>query len=194
MKAPPITGAQSVAVMVSGTAMPKEQYNEKLLELLGKLENSEGYGDYEARVMLTGSNLDDSFLANLVEDQGGLVVVEHTCFGARIMWDLIDETGNDPIGAIAEYYVSVRPSCPRSYMEYPQRLNLMKEMVKDFRIDGILGERLASCDVFSGEHYMLKTDLKKAGIPFLSMEREYASTFTGQLRTRIQAFLESIRE
>lgn len=192
--APPITGAQSVAVIVSGTAMPKEQYNQKLSQLLEELENSEGYGDYEARVMLTGSNLDDSFLANLIEDQGGLVVVEHTCFGARIMWNLIDEADNDPLDAIAEYYVSVRPSCPRSYKEYPDRLNLMKKMVKDFRVDAVLGERLASCDVFSGEHYMLKTDLKKARIPFLSMEREYASTFTGQLRTRIQAFLESIKE
>jgi benzoyl-CoA reductase/2-hydroxyglutaryl-CoA dehydratase subunit BcrC/BadD/HgdB len=190
---PPVTGAETIVVMVTGTAMPKEQYNVRLRELLDEIGDSEGHRDYVARVMIIGANLDDPFFPHLVEDQGGLVVVEQTCFGARMMWEVIDEEGSDPLGAIAEYYVSVRPSCPRSYGEYPKRVNLVREMVELFSVDGIIGERLASCDVCTGEHYMLKSDLKKAGIPFMSLEREYIPTFTGQLRTRIQAFLEGIR-
>jgi benzoyl-CoA reductase/2-hydroxyglutaryl-CoA dehydratase subunit BcrC/BadD/HgdB len=190
---PPITGAETVSVMVAGTAMPKEQYNEGLKQLLDELDSSEGHRDYISRVMIIGANLDDPFLPSLVEEQGGLVVVEQTCFGARMMWELMDEKGDDPLGAIAEYYVSRRPSCPRSYEEYPQRFGLVKKMVELFGVDGIIGERLASCDVCTGEHYMLKSDLKKAGVPFVSLEREYIPTFTGQLRTRIQAFLEAIR-
>jgi benzoyl-CoA reductase subunit C len=190
---PPITGVEALAVMVASTAMPKERYNEGLKQLLDELDNSEGHRDYVSRLMIIGANLDDPFLSNLIEEQGGLVVVEHTCFGTRMMWETIDEKGDDPLGAIAEYYVSRRPSCPRSYGEYPQRIALVKEMVKLFSVDGIIGERLASCDVCTGEHYMLKSDLKKAAIPFASLEREYIPTFTGQLRTRIQAFLEAIR-
>jgi benzoyl-CoA reductase/2-hydroxyglutaryl-CoA dehydratase subunit BcrC/BadD/HgdB len=192
-KNPPVTGAEVVTIMVAGTAMPKDLYNQKLKELLKELRGSEGHTEHVARLMINGANLDDPFLCNLIEDQGGLVVTDVTCFGTRIMWEVVDEAGDDPLGALARYYVNDRPPCPRSYASYPERAKFILDMARAFSVDGIIGDRLVSCDMCSGEHYQLKSDLKEAGIPFMSLEREYIPTFTGQLRTRIQAFIESIR-
>jgi benzoyl-CoA reductase/2-hydroxyglutaryl-CoA dehydratase subunit BcrC/BadD/HgdB len=59
-------------------------------------------------------------------------------------------------------------------------------------VDGIIGERLIFCDQWLVEHYMTANDLKQDGIPFLQLDREYILSGKGQLRTRVQAFLEAI--
>mgnify|MGYP001128629106 CR=1 FL=1 len=67
-------------------------------------------------------------------------------------------------------------------------------MVKEFNVDGVIGLRMVFCDLWAGEHYMLGKNMKKANIPMLKMDREYLLAGTvGQVRTRVQAFLETIR-
>jgi bzd-type benzoyl-CoA reductase N subunit len=193
-KYPPITGAETVMVMVAGTAMPKEDYNKGLKELLDELSQVQRPKKYAARLMIVGADLDDPFLCNLIEDQGGIVVTDQTCFGTRIMWELVDEADTDPLRSIAKYYVTDRVPCPRTMGELPRRVKFIEDMSREFDVDGVIVEWLVSCDVWSGEHFMLKPLLKEIGIPYLALEREYVPTFTGQLRTRIQAFLEMIKE
>jgi bzd-type benzoyl-CoA reductase N subunit len=189
---PPITGTQALAVMVAGTAMPKERYNEMLKELIDELSGSEGPGDHRARLMIVGGILDDPAYVKVIEDQGGLVVTDSTCFGTRVMWVEVDEASEDPIKALAQYYVADRPSCPRMYGEHDNRTQFVKEMAREFKVDGIIGERLMFCDQWLVEHYMLDQDLKVEGIPFLKLDREYITSGIGQLRTRVQAFLETM--
>jgi benzoyl-CoA reductase/2-hydroxyglutaryl-CoA dehydratase subunit BcrC/BadD/HgdB len=59
-------------------------------------------------------------------------------------------------------------------------------------VDGVIGQRIVFCDLWAGEIYMLNDDLKEAGIPFLKLDREYIMAGIGQVRTRVQAFLESM--
>jgi benzoyl-CoA reductase subunit C len=190
---PPISGAETVTVMVAGTCIPKEQYNDRLKELLKALSGQNGARkERTARLMIISDIGDASFLSDLVEDQGGLVVFDETCFGARTMWELCDESGQDPLKSIAKYYAVDRNSCPRIIGDYPRRAKFIIDMAREFNVDGVIGSRLTCCEVLSGEHYMLKSDLKAAGIPFLGLDREYIPAFKGQLRTRVQAFLETI--
>ena len=189
---PPITGAETLAVMVAGTAMPREEYKALLRELLDELARSEGSGDYRARLMIVGGELDDPEYVEIIEGQGGLVVTDSTCFGSRLMWRKVDEDEEDPIRALARYYIADRPSCPRMYGDQPNRIAYTRELAREFRVDGVIGERLLFCDQWVVEHYMTSQDLKKDGIPFLTLDREYILTGKGQLRTRVQAFLETI--
>ncbi|TET13490.1 MAG: 2-hydroxyacyl-CoA dehydratase [Dehalococcoidia bacterium] len=189
---PPITGAETLAVMVAGTAMPKEQYNEMLRELLDELSGSEGPGTHRARLMIVGGILDDPAYVKVIEDQGGLVVTDSTCFGTRIMWVEVDESLSDPIAALAQYYVADRPSCPRMYGEHDNRAKYVIDMCREFNCDGIIGERMMFCDLWLVEHYMLNQDVRADGIPFLKLDREYLTSAIGQLRTRVQAFLETM--
>jgi len=187
---PPITGAESLAVMVAGTAMPIERYNKLLTELLDELGQSDGNSDYRARLMVIGGILDDPAYMEVLEDLGGLVVTDSSCFGTRIMWEDIDEDANDPIAALARYYVADRPSCPRMYGDQHKRAEFISEMVREFKVDGVIGEQLKFCDNWIVEHYMNELDFKDTGIPFLKLEREYVVSGIGQLRTRVQAFIE----
>ncbi|MCJ7523542.1 MAG: 2-hydroxyacyl-CoA dehydratase family protein [Dehalococcoidia bacterium] len=189
---PPITGAETLGVMVAGTAMPKEQYNEKLRELLDELSGTEGPGGHRARLLIVGGILDDPAYIKVIEDQGGLVVTDSTCFGSRLMWVEVDENASDPISALAQYYLTDRPSCPRMYGEHDNRAQYVIDMYREFNCDGVIGERLIFCDSWLVEHYMLGQDLKAAGIPMLKLDREYLTSGIGQLRTRVQAFLETM--
>ena len=78
------------------------------------------------------------------------------------------------------------------YGDQSRRIAYTRELAKEFRVDGIIGERLLFCDQWVVEHYMTGLDLKEDGIPFMPLDREYISSGTGQLRTRVQAFLELI--
>jgi benzoyl-CoA reductase/2-hydroxyglutaryl-CoA dehydratase subunit BcrC/BadD/HgdB len=190
---PPITGAETLAVMVAGTSLPKEKYTELLEQLLEDLKEAEGNGDYRARLMILGSELDDPEYVKIIEDQGGLVVTDSTCYGTRLMWVQVDETEEDPVRALARFYVQTRPSCPRMYGNQPERIAFTRKMAEEFKVDGIIGERLQFCDNWLVEHYMTKYDLREHGdIPFLQLDREYILSGKGQIKTRVQAFLETM--
>jgi len=189
---PPITGAETLAVTVASTAMPKPRYNELLRELLDELSSAEGVTGYRARLMIIGSILDDPAYLEVIEDQGGLVVTDSQCFGTRMMWETVDESISDPLLALAQYSVADRPSCPRMFTEYERRSQYIRNMIRDFNVDGVVFERLAFCEQWGFEQYPIYNDFKEWNIPLLMLDREYILSGVGQLRTRIQAFLETI--
>ncbi len=189
---PPISGAEALAVMVAGTAMPAERYNGLMRDLVEELSRSNGKADYRARLMIVGSELDDPEYVEVIEEQGGLVVTDSICFGTRTMWVDVDENEQDPVQALARYYIQERPSCPRMNGDQPRRAKFLNDMIREFAVDGVVGERMLFCDFWCSEHYMNNADLKEAGVPFLQLDREYTLSAKGQLRTRIQAFLETM--
>ena len=189
---PPISGADTLAVVVAGTAMPKETYNDMLRDLLAELRDTEGIVDHRARLMVLGSILDDPEYVRVIESQGGLVVTDSTCFGSRILWKDVREEGDDPIQALARYYVADRHSCPRTFGEHERRAEFIRQMIREFHVDGVIGERLTFCDPWGFAQYSIKNDFEEDGIPYLSLEREYILSGVGQLRTRVQAFLETL--
>lgn len=189
---PPISGAQSLSVMVAGASLPAHEYNKLLQQLLLDLGGSNGALSARARLMIVGSELDDPEYVRVIEEQGAVVVTDSICFGTRTMWVDVSETEPDPVLALARYYIQERPSCPRMNGDQPRRARFLRDLVREFNVDGVIGERMLFCDFWCAEHYMNKVDLKEIGIPFLQLDREYILTGKGQLKTRIQAFLETM--
>ena len=189
---PPITGAEMLAVTVAGTAMPPKRYNELLGELLKDVGQASGHSDYRARLMITGGELDNPEYVGVIEGQGGLVVTDALCFGSRMIWRDVDPRIVDPLTALAQYYVADRPPCARMYTKYDQRVEYIKDMIRDFKVDGVIFVRLTFCELWGFEQYSLTNDFKKLNIPLLCMDREYTQSGVGQLRTRVQAFLETL--
>ena len=190
---PPITGAEVLAVMVASTSMPKREYNGLLRKLLDEVSQQEGNAVYRARLMVLGGILDDPGYIRVIEEQGGLVVTDVLCFGTKIMWKDVPEESDDPLLALARHYIAERPSCARMFGDYPRRADFAKEMVRKFNVDGIIGEKLVFCDLWTVEHYMLEKTFKTLGVPYMTLDREYTPGGVGQIRTRVQAFLEAIR-
>jgi benzoyl-CoA reductase subunit C len=189
---PPITGAEMLAVTVAGTAMPPARYNQLLGELLQDVSKASGHSGYRARLMIMGGELDSPEYVRVIEGQGGLVVADSLCFGSRMIWKDVDETTSDPLTALAQYYVADRPSCARMYTRYGERVEYIRNMIKDFKVDGVIFVRLTFCELWGFEQYSLENDFKQLNIPLLCMDREYSQIGVGQLRTRVQAFLETL--
>ena len=188
-KAPPITGAETLKIVVASVSMPRDRYNQMLKELLDEISGREGISGYRARLMIVGSVNDDPALVQLIEDTGGLVVADSMCFGARFFWDLSEEKG-DPLDSItARYYYHI--SCPRMFGEYPERLDFVKDMAKKAGVDGVILQAIRYCDLHGVDNAMLQKDLEEEGIFALRLEREYGPLADmGRIRTRVQAFIE----
>jgi len=190
--APPITGAEMLAVTVASTTMPQALYNECLRELLADVAGAEGITDYRARLMILGSELDDPEYIQIIEDQGGLVVTDSLCFGSKILWKDVEEDAADPLMALAQYYVADRPPHARMFTEYDRRAAYARELIDEFRVDGAIFQRLTFCELWGYEQFVMLGDFKEWDVPSLSVDREYKLNATGQLRTRVQAFLETV--
>lgn len=189
---PPLTGAEMLAITVAGSAMPQPAYESLLTGLVKDLAGVEGHSGYRARLMVVGGLLDNPDYLQIIEGQRGLVVTDALCFGSRTLWKDVDEDAPDPLAALAQYYVAERPSCARMYTEYPRRLQHLKDMIRDFRVDGVIFQRLSFCETWGFEQYSLTSDFKEANVPLLCLDREYLLGGVGQLKTRVQAFLETV--
>ncbi len=190
---PPISGAETMQVFSAGVTIPRDQYNEMLSQTIQEAKATEGNSDYRGRVMLVGSFLDDPEYVKIIEDLGGLVVTDSLCYGSRFFWDLVDEAASNPLDALAERYLS-KASCPRMSDGHTERIDFIKNMIKDFYVDGVIFERMKFCPYWWGEIFLLRDELKELGVPCLDLEREYTLGGVGQMKTRIQAFLEVLEE
>ncbi len=186
---PPITGAEALSVTVAYTCMPKDLFNQEMKSLLEALGDRKAAPDHKKRLFLYGSELDDPDWIKVIEDQGALVVADGSCFGGRMFWDYVDESG-DPMEALAKRYHE-RWSCPRM-CDRVRRQDKIKEMVRDWNADGIVGERIVFCQLWGSEKVMTNLEAQDTGTPTLWLEREYLLGGTGQIKTRVQAFLESM--
>ncbi len=186
---PPLTGAEALAVTVASTCMPKEDFIRELESLLPALRGRVAMPEARKRVFLYGSELDDPEWVEVLESQGALVVADGLCFGARMFWDLVDETG-DPLDAIAKRYYERWP-CPR-VMDVKGRQERIRQILRDWKADAIVGERLVMCQLWGAERVLTDLDARETGVPTLWLEREYLLGGVGQMKTRVQAFLESL--
>jgi len=129
-------------------------------------------------------------LCGLIEEAGGLVVTDGSCFGSLSFWDPVQST-EDPLDGIAKTYLGgIR--CPRQPFGNVKYARFLKNMVQAFHVEGIIFERMVHCSLWACETLSLEKDAKDMNIPLLILEREYVASGLGQLKTRIQAFIEMI--
>jgi len=187
---PPISGSEFHKIWVACAAAPKDMLLDQLKEFHRTLAGREGIKDFRARLMLLGSQLDDPGYIGVIESVGGLVVADRFCFGSIPGLEMISEKGK-PLKALAAHYLR-KISCPRMMGEFKQRAEDAIKAATQYRVDGVVIEAMKFCDTWGVDSSLMAKVLREAGIPVLRLEREYALTGEGQLRTRIQAFLESM--
>ncbi len=191
---PPLSGSQSMSIILAGTAMPKEVYNPLLSALLDDLEASPGIGhNGKKRIVLAGSVLDDLALIEAIEHEGALVSADTVCFGARAYQGEVDSSEN-PYKTLARHYLNEQ-FCPRMFGYTQARFDLILKKFEDSGADGIVFQNIRFCDLHGSENGLFEKRLEKGGIPAMRVEREYgALADEGRVRMRIGAFLETIRK
>ena len=188
---PPYTGAEMLSIVAAGGAMPRDQYNKLLKQVLDEASSRPKVGGDRTRLVVAGSLMDDPEFIENVEDLGAVVVGDALCFGARNIWNLTDEDG-DPFEAVSRRYYEHEP-CPRMSGEFRRRLGFVRDQIERSRADGAILEYIKFCDQHGTDNALLKHNLEKDGIPVIELERQYGPLAdAGRVRTRVQAFLERI--
>ena len=194
---PTITGYEFSVITLVSLVCPKYLIVDKLRETLEELKTREpdDKPGYKIKVLLAGSENDDPDFIKLIEGCGALVVADRHCYGSLEARQHIDiEEGDTPLRAIARHYL-LKSQCAR-FMEQKEMRNRKKviaDYAKEYKADGIIVESNKFCEYWSYER-MIDTIVlpRDYGFPVCSIEKEYINTASGQLRTRFQAFVESV--
>ena len=145
------------------------------------------------RLLLMSPNVayGDSKIFELIESAGAEVVVEEICEGTRYYWDDI-ERDDDPIASLAKGYLRDRMHCAFMRNSAKKRLDFALDLIKDFRVSGVLWYELIGCETYDTESYFFAQKLREHGIPMLTIESDYGTSDLGQIGVRIEAFTEQI--
>lgn len=193
-KEPCLTGHEMQMISLFASSVPKTVVNDMLQKTLDEIKRRPISKKYRAKVLLLGSHLDDPDFIELIEDTGALVISDSFCGGLRDQADAVVVNKNqDPFDALARRYFN-RISCPQMYGDYGRRYEKILNMVRETEVDGVIVEHLKFCGIWGVESNMISRNLKKAGVPVLRLEKDYQNISMGQIRTRIQAFIESMRK
>jgi bzd-type benzoyl-CoA reductase N subunit len=188
---PLINGSQTMEVLNASARMPKETFNECLKEVLRDLEHSKPRCKGRARVMIAGSALNNAEFIQSIEQIGGLVVTDELCTGTRYWTDPVSVGDHDePLKAIARRYLNNFP-CARMYPS-EERFQRMLNLIREFRVDGVISQTIRYCSPYSNDLPLLSDVLNRNGVPMLSLDVEYGTSGSGQILTRVQAFLEML--
>jgi benzoyl-CoA reductase subunit C len=189
---PLLTGTEYIKIAVAGMTVPRERFNEKLELLLPELERRQMSESSFPRLLLLGGGCDSYAFVDFIENKGARVVADGLCFGGRHYMGFINDTMDDPLEAIAERYLARIP-CPAVIDGFEQSYAMLKDIIDGMNVQGIVVARLKFCDHFAGARKLLADQLRQdQSIPLIELEREYSTTRSGQLSTRIQAFLEML--
>lgn len=142
------------------------------------------------RIIVTGCPMGGvtEKLIKAIEESGGVVVAYENCTGAKQMDRLVDETG-DPLTAIADRYLTIGCSV---MTPDENRYELLERLCKQYKADGVVEMTLQACHTFAVETTQIKRIVTKLGLPYIHVETDYSTSDVGQLKTRMEAFIEMI--
>jgi len=195
----PISGLDGLVVMQAALndepvrfTRAVERLNQELRE---RMENGvSAVAPNAKRIMMAGcpAVMGNWKVHSLIEQSGGAVVWDESCTGSRYFEHLIDETARDlegQITAIAERYFKISCAC---FTPNQERIDAVVQRANEFKVKGVVQYVLQTCHGYNIEALRVEAALKEAGIPALKIVTDYSEEDTGQLRTRIEAFIEQL--
>ena len=194
---PVITGYEFHVLNLVTYVCPKSQILPYLQETLEELKKRkpDKKNPFRARVAIVGSEIDDPNLTKLIEGCGALVVSDRFCFGSTPGREVIElKDDEDALTQICRHYMEVS-ECARyiSDEKVLQRRETSDRLAKEFGAEGIIYEQMKYCDYWGFERALVSHIMHdEYGWPVLSIDRLYNNGNSGQLRTRVQAFVESL--
>jgi benzoyl-CoA reductase/2-hydroxyglutaryl-CoA dehydratase subunit BcrC/BadD/HgdB len=189
---PKLTGAEALSIHIASQVMPPAAFIDLADRLIAALKERPGLEAARGRLVLVGAELDEPEYIEAIESQGALVVGDLLCFGGRSVLAPLDEHAADPLDEIGRAYF-FSASCARMIGDFPKRWKELTELYAKVRGDGVVFERIIFCDPWGADlHNIMHRVEREKTFPVLSLTREYNIVPTGQVKTRVQAFLEKI--
>jgi benzoyl-CoA reductase/2-hydroxyglutaryl-CoA dehydratase subunit BcrC/BadD/HgdB len=148
-----------------------------------------------ARILVSGCPmaLPNWKIPYIIETSNAVIVGEEMCTGERGTQNLVNTTGNnieELFDQIVDRYFKIDCAV---FTPNESRLEHIKKMVKEYKADGVLHYGLQFCQPYQMESKVVERELEKAGIPTLLIETDYSQEDAGQIKTRVDAFIERIK-
>jgi len=196
----PISGLDALIVMQISFYDDVKRLTAKVNELCDELEErvrkGEGVAEKNApRLMVSGCPMaiPNWKLHSIVETSGASIVAEESCTGTRYFSDLVEtkgETVDDLLLALVEKYAKIPCAC---FTPNDARIKSVEKLAKEFNVNGVIYYTLQYCHSYNVESVKVGRALKSADLPMLKIETDYGSGDSGQIKTRVEAFLEIIK-
>jgi len=196
---PLLSGTETTKVIAAVVSTPVTEANELLRSTIEEVQaRRDGPQRKSARLMVCGTGNEQTNFIEIVEESGASVVIDDLCFGTRPFWFDV-EIGGNPLARIARSYLD-KLRCPRTYRDSPgshqadldNRFGYLYEFAKDFKANGVILYINRYCDTHAFDAPDVKEYLRRKGLPVLEIEGDYPLGGIAGLKTRIQAFLETV--
>lgn len=192
----PISGLDALLVSQVAFSDDPERFIEKTEELCDELEErvKELKPNGKKRIMVTGTPmaLPNWKLHSIVEGLNAEIVVEETCTGTRYFENEVSTEGDtidELVRNMAERYMDINCAC---FTPNEGRTEDIVKYAEEYNIDGVIYYNLSFCHTYAIEYEKIEKVLKEKDIPLLKIETDYSEEDTGQIKTRVEAFLEMI--
>ena len=197
MENPPITGYEYHVLNLVSYTCPKAFILPYLRETLAEIKKRKVDAKpwYRARVSIVGSEIDDPMLTKLIENCGAFVVSDRYCFGSTPGREVIELNDTDDVLTQLCLHYMQHSECARyiSDEKVQQRRDTADRLAREFGAEGIIYEQMKYCDYWGFERALVSHIMaEEKNWPVLSVDRLYNNGNSGQLRTRVQAFVESL--
>lgn len=196
-KPAPLSGMDMMlAQWLKGFNVDKESGINLIERLIAEIEDRMEKGIYAfdetaPRILLTGCPIGagSEKVLKALEEAGASVVALENCTGYKGLDVLVDEN-KDPITALAEKHLSTPCSCMTNNNG---RLDLIERLAKEYDVDGVVDLTWQACHTYNIESFTVKKFVQeKLNLPFIQIETDYSDSDTGQVKVRVEAFLETI--
>ena len=194
---PPVTGYEFHVLCLVSYCCPKALILPKLRETLEEIKGRavDEKPPFRARIVVVGSEIDDTDFTKTVEQSGALIVADRFCFGSLPGRQEIPLTDDEStLTQVCRFYQTTS-QCPR-YMQRDMvlgRREYVRQLVREYKAEGVLYEALKFCEYWGYERPLASHVItEEFGIPSVCVDRQYTGNASGQLRTRVQAFVESL--
>jgi benzoyl-CoA reductase/2-hydroxyglutaryl-CoA dehydratase subunit BcrC/BadD/HgdB len=197
---PPISGLDALLInqvaFYDNPARFTDAVNKICDELELKTKNGQGVTAQKTpRILISGCPMavPNWKLPAIIENSGAVIVGEESCVGERGTQYLVDDSAGDLdslMEAIVDRYFKIDCAI---FTPNPERLEHTKQMAKDYRADGVIHYALQFCSPYTTEAYTAEQELQRDGIPVMRIETDYSPQDIGQLKTRVEAFVEMLK-
>ena len=188
---PKVTGLESMYMVASGQMTHKEEHTRIVREAIAEAQKRDVNNSDKVRLMLLGSEDDDSAFVNMVESLDAVIVIDDHCTGSRYFMGEVDTNGN-PLEAIATRYIQ-RVPCPTK--DWPERTRTQNSihLAKSWDAAGAILIQQKFCDPHELDFPQQRATLESNGLKTLTLEFD-VTVPVGQFKIRVEAFLETLRE
>jgi len=194
---PAMTGVELMSTLLSGTfSFDTDEFASKVEALAQERVADQQAGKSPVsptakRILLTGCPTGGLInkVAKVIEENGGAIVCLDDCMGERTNRMLVDEDADDILRAISDRYLAINCSV---MTPNDGRSDNTLQMVEKFNVEGVIDCVLTACHTFNVESAKMSTIMEQRGVPYMKLETDYSTADSGQLETRLAAFIETI--